>query len=168
MSTAFTSTKTGNDIKDVTIRHKYTEKVVKAYHPDDLKLLFCAAKQEESITFQFFLTTGAREQEVMHACWGDIDFKDGVFTIRDHPEWGFTTKDHEERDIPLPGHIVEKLKARMRTSELIFPSKQGRPNGHFLKTPKEVAERAGVNPDQCGLHWCLVAFPFSPLGDSRQ
>ena len=104
----------------------------------------------------------------MHACWGDIDFKDGVFTIRDHPEWGFTTKDHEERDIPLPRHIVEKLKARMRTSELIFPSKQGRPNGHFLKTLKEVAERAGVNPDQCGLHWCLVAFPFSPLGDSRQ
>ena len=48
-------------------------------------------------TFQFFLCTGAREQEVMHACWTDIDFTDGVYTIRDHPECGFTTKDHEER-----------------------------------------------------------------------
>jgi integrase/recombinase XerD len=127
-------------IKDVTIHHKYTEKVVKAYHPDDLKLLFCAAQPEEWLTFQFFLTTGAREQEVMHASWSDIDFKDGVYTIRDHPEWGFTTKDHEEREIPLPGHLIEKLKARVRTSDLIFPSKQGRPNGHLLRMLKEIAE----------------------------
>jgi integrase len=95
-----------NGVKDVTYRHKYTEKIVTAYHSDDLKLLSCAAKPEEWITFQFFLTTGAREQEVMDALWTDIDFADGVFTIRDHPEWGFTTKDHEEREIPLPGHIM--------------------------------------------------------------
>jgi integrase/recombinase XerD len=78
-----------NGVKDVTYRHKYTEKIVTAYHSDDLKLLSCAAKPEEWITFQFFLTTGAREQEVVDALWTDIDFADGVFTIRDHPEWGF-------------------------------------------------------------------------------
>jgi integrase/recombinase XerD len=88
----------------------------------------------------------------MYACWGDIDFKDGIFTIRDHPEWGFTTKDHEEREIPLPSHLIEKLKVRVRTSELIFPSTQGKPNGHFLRVLKEIAVRAGVDPDQCGLH----------------
>jgi integrase len=141
-----------NDIKDVTLRHKYTEKIVKAYHPDDLKLLFCACQPEEWLLFQFFFCTGAREQEVMHACWQDVDFKDGVFTIRDHPEWGFTTKDHEEREIPLPTHLVEKLKARVRTSELIFPTATGRPDGHFLRRLKEIAVRAGVDPDQVGLH----------------
>ena len=138
-----------NDIKDVTLRHKYIEKIVKAYHPDDLKLLFCACQPEEWLLFQFFFCTGTREQEVMYACWGDVDFKDGVFTIRDHPEWGFTTKDHE---ILLPSHLIQKLKERVRTSELIFPTATGRPNGHFLRLLKEIAVRAGVNPDQCGLH----------------
>ena len=37
-------------------------------------------------------------------------------------------------------------------SDLIFPTREGKPNGHFLRTLKEVAERAGVNPDECGLH----------------
>ena len=141
-----------NGIKDVTIRHKFTEKIVKAYDPDDLKLLFCAAMPEEWIVFQFFLGTGAREQEVMHACWDDINFRDGIFTIRDHPEWGFTTKDHEEREIPLPTHLLEALKKRSQTSKLIFPAAKGGPERHFLRMLKDIAIRAGVDPDECGLH----------------
>jgi integrase/recombinase XerD len=141
-----------NGIENVKLSHKYTDKIVKTYHPDDLKLLFCACAPEEWLVFQFFLTTGAREQEVMHACWRDIDFKDGVYTIRDHPQWDFATKDHAEREIPLPSYMIEKLKAHTRTSELIFPTKQGLPNGHFLRILKDVAKRAGVNPQDCGLH----------------
>jgi integrase/recombinase XerD len=140
-----------NDIKDVTIRHKYVENKVKAYHPDELKLLMCAAKPEEWITFQFFLGTGCHEQEVMHATWNDVDFKDGVFTVREHPEFGFKPKDYEEREIPLPTYLLEALKQRTRTSALIFPTREGKPQGHFLRMLKDVAERAGVNPNQCGL-----------------
>jgi integrase/recombinase XerD len=143
-----------NDIKGVTLKHKYVEKKVKAYHPDELKALFAAATSEERITFQFFLVTGAREQEVMHATWNDIDFKEGIFTIREHPEYGFRPKDYEEREIPLPDHIVADLKERMLRGKglLIFPSRQGKPNGHLLRMLKELADRAGLNRADCGLH----------------
>jgi integrase/recombinase XerD len=141
-----------NEIKDITVRHKYVEKKVKAYHSDDLKLLMCAAKPEEWIAFQFFLGTGCRDQEVMHATWDDVDFKDGIFTVREHPEFGFKPKDYEEREIPLPTYLLEALKQRTRTSKLIFPTRKGKPQGHFLRMLKEVAERAGVDPDECGLH----------------
>jgi integrase/recombinase XerD len=141
-----------NEIREITFRHKFTEKIVKAYDADDLKLLFCAAMPEEWILFQFFLGTGAREQEVAHACWQDINFRDGIYTIRDHAEWDFVTKDHEEREIPLPTHLLEALKKRTQTSELIFPAARGGPDGHFLRILKDLALRAGVNPDECGLH----------------
>lgn len=51
-------------IKDVTIRVKFVEQKVRAYRPDELKTLFVTADPEEWILFQFFLCTGAREQEV--------------------------------------------------------------------------------------------------------
>jgi integrase/recombinase XerD len=141
-----------NGIKDVTYRHNYTEKIVSAYHPDDVKLLLCASSPEEWLIFSFFLITGCREQEVMHASWGDVDFKRKLFIVRDHPEWGFTTKDHEERPIPLTDGLLEKLSQRVRNGELIFPTKDGKPNGHFLRALKAIAERAGVDPTECNLH----------------
>jgi integrase/recombinase XerD len=56
-------------IKEVTMRVKYVEQKVRAYRPDELKALFAAATPEEWLLFQFFLCTGAREQEVMYAEW---------------------------------------------------------------------------------------------------
>ena len=79
---------------------KFVEQTVRAYRPDELKALFAAATPEEWLLFQFFLCTGAREQEVMYAEWNDIDFVDGLFTVRAKADW--TPKDHEEREIPLP------------------------------------------------------------------
>jgi len=84
----------------VTIRVKFVEQKVRAYRPDELKALFAAATPDEWLLFQFFLCTGAREQEVMYAEWNDIDFVDGLFTVRAKADW--TPKDYEEREIPLP------------------------------------------------------------------
>jgi integrase len=55
------------------------------------------------------------------------------------------------REIPIPSHLVEKRKERVHTSDLIFATRAGKLNGHFLRLLKEVAKRAGVNPDECGL-----------------
>jgi len=90
---------------------KYVEQKVRAYRPDELKALFTAADPEEWLMFQFFLCTGAREQEVMHGEWGDIDFVDGLFTVRAKSNW--TPKDYEEREIPLPDFLIAALRKRM-------------------------------------------------------
>ena len=131
--------------KDVTIRVKYVEQKVRAYRPDELKTLFAAADPEEWILFQFFLCTGAREQEVMHAEWNDIDFVDGLFTVKAKEHW--TPKDYEEREIPLPDFLVTALKKRMLETKgsLLFPNLvdgEQKPDGHMLRKLKYLAKRA--------------------------
>ena len=132
-------------IKDVTLRVKYVEQKVRAYRRDELKALFAAADPEEWLMFQFFLCTGAREQEVMYAEWNDIDFVDGLFTVRAKANW--TPKDYEEREIPLPDFLIAALKKRMLATKgkLIFPTKQGKSNGHMLRALKSLAKRAGLH-----------------------
>jgi integrase/recombinase XerD len=136
---------------NVSIRVKYTEKIVRAYRDDELQKLFAVTDPEEQLLYNFFLATGAREQEIQYATWSDVDLEDGIFTVRDHPEFGFVPKDREMREIPVPAELVKRLKARERTSNLIFP-KNGKPNGHMLRTLKSLAKVAGVDPKICGLH----------------
>ncbi len=132
-------------IKDVTIRVKFVEQKVRAYRPDELKTLFAAADPEEWILFQFFLCTGAREQEVIYAEWNDSDFVDGLFTVRAKANW--TPKDYEEREIPLPDFLLAALKKRMLATkgDLIFTTPHGHPNGHMLRALKSLAKKAALN-----------------------
>jgi integrase len=138
-------------IKDVTLRVKYTEKKVRAYRPDELKALFAAATSEEWLLFQFFLCTGVREQEAMNAEWNDVDFVDSLFTVKAKPGW--TPKDYEEREIPIPDFLVAALKKRLLESKgkLIFPTKEGKREGHMLRKLQELAKRAML-PGEWGLH----------------
>jgi integrase/recombinase XerD len=55
-------------LTNVTLRHKYTEKKVKAYSVEELRALNAASTDEELQIWQFFLGTGLREDEVAHAC----------------------------------------------------------------------------------------------------
>jgi integrase len=138
-------------IKDVTLRVKYTEKKVRAYRPDELKALFASATADEWLLFQFFLCTGVREQEAMNAEWGDVDFVDCLFTVKAKPGW--TPKDYEEREIPIPDFLVAALKKRLLESKgkLIFPTKDGKREGHMLRKLQYLAKRAGLL-GEFGLH----------------
>jgi len=132
-------------IKEVTMRIKYVEQKVRAYRPDELKALFKVADPEESLLFQFFLCTGAREQEVMYAEWNDVDFVDNLFTVKAKANW--KPKDYEEREIPIPDFLVAALKQRLLTTKgsLIFPQPEGKPDGHMLRKLKYLAKRAGLH-----------------------
>jgi len=138
-------------VKGVTLRHKYVEKTVRAYRPDELQKLFAAADPDEWLMFQFLLCSGGREQEVEFAEWDAIDFTDNLFHIRQTKL--FTPKDSEEREIPLPDFLVKALKERLlhSTGKLIFPTPSGKPNGHMLRQLKALAERAGL-PGKFELH----------------
>lgn len=135
--------------KEVNIKIKFAEKKVRAYRPDELKALFAAATLEEWLLYQFFLCSGAREQEVMNARWSDIDFVEGIFTIREKSDW--KTKDREEREIPLPDFLLRALQARAGTG-LMFPTTAGKKDGHMLRKLQTLAKRAGLNPADFGLH----------------
>lgn len=125
---------------------------VRAFSDAELRKLFDACNPEEHAVYSFFLGTGCREQEVSHAEWSDIDWQHHTFIVQAKPEWGFTPKSHEARQIPVPGELLAMLKSRPKSARagqrLIFPNQDGRPNGHFLRMLKRVALRAGLN---CGL-----------------
>jgi integrase/recombinase XerD len=75
----------------------------------------------------------------------DVDFVDGLFTVRAKANW--KPKDYEEREIPLPDFLVIALKKRMLATKgsLIFPQAEGKPDGHMLRKLKYLAKRAGLH-----------------------
>jgi integrase/recombinase XerD len=129
----------------------YDEPEVEAYDSDQLESLFGAADDEERLLFEFFLATGFRDQEVMYGTWKNVDFKGKVITVRSKPELGFRPKDKEERSVPVPDALIDRLAIRRRASAstFVFPGKNGKPEGHFLRTLQRLAYRAGLNCGEC-------------------
>lgn len=136
-----------------TDRIRYTKKIVSAYSHEEVQRVMAVANQEEQELYQFFLCTGCREQEVAHACWTDVDFGERTFTVREKRDFPrFQIKDKEEREIPIPAFLVDLLRARrLRYPEtrLIFPGRNGKPNGHMLRELKLLAFRNGLNCGHC-------------------
>ena len=135
------------DIMNVTIKVKYTEKKISAYTREELRSLFAVCDPEDRLIFEFFLGSGCRDQEVAHACWEDINFESKTYMVREHLEIGFRPKDREEREVPLPDALVTSLQQRRRIqpdAKLIFPNKQGRPEGHFLRRLQTIVTNAGL------------------------
>lgn len=131
---------------------KYTERDPNAYNQEMLQRLLAAADPEDRLVFQFFLATGAREQEVSYACWPDVDLVRGTFRVQEKEDLAWTLKDYEERTIPLPSALVAALKRRRQErpeDRLLFPTRAGKPEGHFLRRLKRAALRAGVNCGHC-------------------
>lgn len=80
----------------------------------------------------------------MNAEWSDIDWIDGLFTVKAKGDW--KPKDYEEREIPLPDYLLAALKEHKGTG-LIFPTKAGKKDGHMLRRLKALAKRAGLGED---------------------
>jgi integrase/recombinase XerD len=78
--------------------------------PPVLGCFFSAGDASERLWFEFFLMTGMREQEVMHACWKDIKFADSIVRVSHKPERGWTPKAYKEREIPIPAKLTASLK----------------------------------------------------------
>lgn len=132
------------DEKDVDY---YTEN-----NPAELTNFFAACNPEERLAFMFFLYSGCREREVMHACWNDIDFVNRTYTVRPKPDLGFRTKNGRVRMVPLPQVLIDALKTYamiVGNRRLIFTNSEGGPEGHFLYKYKQIVFRAGLNCGHC-------------------
>jgi integrase/recombinase XerD len=125
---------------------------------EDLKKLFAAMNDEETICYRFFLDTACREKEVAYAPWNDIDWQKAEYIVRSK-EWrtatgvekAFTTKNHKTRRVPLTRELVDMLRKRQKSSKSpwIFPNDDGELEGHFLRKFKKIAYRAGLNCGHC-------------------
>lgn len=132
------------DEKDVDY---YTEN-----NPNELTDFFAACNDVERLAFMFFLYSGCREQEVMFACWKDIDFVNRTYTVRPKPDLGFRTKNGRVRLVPLPQVLMDALKTHaleVASRRLIFVNSEGGPEGHFLVKCKQISLRAGLNCGHC-------------------
>jgi integrase len=126
--------------------------VVESYEEDKLEAFFRACTAEENAIFKTFYYTGMREQELAHLHWTDLNLAKRHMAVRAKPAEGFVPKNWEERIIPLNPGLVNILKQlRKRHEALVFPSFEGRPNGHLLRTLKRIVRRARL-PGRWNLH----------------
>ena len=126
----------------------------KAYNPDELSKLFAAMTPEEYRRYLFFVRTGCREQEVQYATWKDLDLKGLRFMVSGEgkSDVAFVPKNHEERQVPLTtelGSLLADQKKHAVSDRWVFTNEDGKPDGHFLRKFKAIANRAGMNCGQC-------------------
>ena len=135
-----------------TDKPRYVKKTVTAYSEEELETLLASASRDEWDLFQFLLCTGGREQDVQFAVWSDIRFNQHIFQITQKPDYKYEPKGGHEEQIPLPDSLIASLKQRKLTypdSHFIFPTQQGKPDGHLLRILKRCALRAGLNCGGC-------------------
>lgn len=130
---------------------RYTQKSVDAYSEAEIAQLLRASNEKSRMIFGFFLATGCREQEVAYMTWNDVDFEQKIVRVTAKPQWNWKPKDCEERCVPIPEWLVNKL-AQLKSksaNSLLFPNQLGRPEGHFLAKLKTLALHAGLNCGHC-------------------
>ena len=141
---------------------KYVEAEPEAYEQEELEKFFTFCNEEEWAYFKFFLMTGMREQEVIYTFWENINLKQGVVTVTAKPGHGFSPKDYEEREIPIPDELVTSLSEWKRKHEngspFAFPTKNGAAKFDFLDICKRIAKRAKLNQDNFWLHKFRATF----------
>jgi integrase len=141
---------------------KYVEPEPEAYEQEELEKFFTACDEEERAYFKFFLMTGMREQEVIYTFWDNINLKQGVVTVTAKPGHGFSPKDYEEREIPIPDELVSLLsewkRKHVNGSAFVFPTKNGAAKFDFLDICKRIVKRAKLNPADFWLHKFRATF----------
>jgi len=131
---------------------KFDKKLPTIYTPSQLGGLFGAARPYERMVCNLALKLGLRDQEVQFAEFTDISWHESVFRVRSKPNYEFTVKDYEERDIPIPTDFLGELKAWKQEhpdQNLIVANTKGNPNTKLLVMIKRLARRAKI---ECG--WC--------------
>ena len=125
----------------------------KEYRQEELDKFLKACDSSERALFYTFLLTGFREQEVMYLAWSDVNLELRTIRVTAKPQLGFYAKRWEEREVPIPLHLVEILEKhpRRESCQFVFPSPTGNREQHMLNRCKAVATRAGLKAEQFDL-----------------
>ena len=117
------------------------------------KFFFNVANERDALAFEFLLKTGAREREMTHLEWTDLDLGANP-TVRFGTKEGFRTKTGKSRVVPLERELATKLtgwRVKNPSSTLVFGTGD-KVEGHYLRICKAVALRAGMDPSDFWLH----------------
>jgi len=122
------------------------------YTQQELGTILGGAGDYLRLVLELALKCGLRDQELMHLEWGDIHHEDATLRVTSKPHWKFKIKDSEERDIPVPTDLLDRL-ADWRTkhpkTKLVIGTKSDKPNGKLLRTLKRTAKRLELNCGAC-------------------
>lgn len=101
------------------------------------------------------LVTGMRKGALMNLRWDDVDFDSGFITLR-----GNVAKKGKTERIPLNQSARDVLAPlfNAKTSEYIFPGKDGGPRKEFRRIALRVKEKAGLPADFRPLHGLRHAY----------
>ena len=114
------------------------------YSQQELDATIGACGLEDYAVFTTLLLTGMREQEACFLTWDDVELRAGRASVTVRRKPGFSPKDYEEREIPVPEELAGTLRRLPRTTEWVFPSGSGGRESHLLRRLKKVAGQAGV------------------------
>jgi integrase/recombinase XerD len=133
---------------------KYVDAIRPIYEPEELIAMFNVATEDGADLLKFILGSGFRDQELRYVAYLDLDFRHHLARVTAKAKWGFTPKNWEERTVPLPAGLMERLRKRKerkqaRPHDLVFGNTKGRPDSEMDMVVKRVAERAGLNCGQC-------------------
>lgn len=143
----------GVDVKEVMpAAPKYENKLPTIYTPAQIKAIRAASDPYMRLMVDMALKLGLREQELEFAQFSDIDWENSVFRVTGKDHLGFTIKDNEQRDIPIPSDLLQSLQEwqeQHKDRRLILATSSGSPNGHLLRNLKQTAKKGGLNCGQC-------------------
>ena len=134
-------------------RPTFTEKVVEIYSRDEMTVFFGSLTDPyHRMVFEVLLKTGMRMQEAMFMRWTDIDLPQGVIRVKQRDEDGREIKDKEERVVPVPADLLEKLKQwkeQRANTKLVFGTRNDTPNWKWLDLLKRLVKKAELNCGHC-------------------
>jgi integrase/recombinase XerD len=122
--------------------------------------------EDDKDLIHFLLKTGFRDDEIAHAQYSDINFKNGTVnvtakpkgTFPGYPQLSWTPKNNSarEKDIVIDDALLKRLQKRKdryqaKSNGLIFPNANGKPNNHLIRVVQRLAKEAGVE-GRIGLH----------------
>ena len=118
---------------------------------DEQQVAFLAAlKDEEPLAAAFLhiaFLTGVRRNALLALRWSDINFQDGFIMLR-----GENAKSKKTQIIPMGNKVCEILLSLERTSEFVFPGRDGGHREDFVLAKKRVRDKAGLPKDFRPLH----------------
>ena len=132
---------------------KYEKTLPEVYSTEELRTLFGSIKDGHSyLIFETLLKCGLRDQEAVYLTWDNIDLATGTLKVRSKPEFNFKIKDKEERDIPIPADLLQRLKTYRKQhpgDRLVTGTSADKPNRKLLRALKRLVKAAGLNCNQC-------------------
>lgn len=134
---------------------EYEEKTVEVYEQEETKALFDSLRDDDPrayTIFQIMHKCGLREQEAMHLEWSQLNLKRGMLHVKGNPHFDFHVKEYEQRNIPIPESLqkwLQTYRAEHPDDQLVTPTEDGQPDGHWLRALKVAARSAGLNCNDC-------------------